>query len=88
MNILFLILGIATASTSYELVKIPIGMAAKHITCEQAFTKHTISVENPNYKVISIFSFLSLAVLAGLGIDIQGFLYLNAFGHGGCQGFL
>ena len=51
MNILFLILGLATASTSYELVKIPVGMAVKKMTCEQAFTKHTISVENPNYKV-------------------------------------
>jgi hypothetical protein len=51
MNILFLILGLATASTTYELVKIPIGMAAKQITCEQAFAKHTISVVNPNYKV-------------------------------------
>ena len=50
MNILFLILGLATASTSYELVKIPIGMAAKQITCEQAFAKHTILVKNPNYK--------------------------------------
>ena len=26
-------------------------MAVKKMTCEQAFTKHTISVENPNYKV-------------------------------------
>ena len=51
MNVLFLILGLATASTTYELVKIPIGMAVKQMTCEQAFAKHTISAENPNYKV-------------------------------------
>ena len=51
MNILFLILGLATSSSAYEVVKIPMGMAAKKITCEQAFTKHTISVENPNYKI-------------------------------------
>ena len=51
MNIFFLILGLATASTSYELVKIPIGITVKQMTCSQAFTKHfTISVENPNYK--------------------------------------
>ena len=50
MNILFLILGLATASTSYELVKIPVSIAVKQMTCSQAFTKHTISVENPNYK--------------------------------------
>tara|TARA_R110002012_G_scaffold119210_2_gene268207 strand:+ start:98 stop:343 length:246 start_codon:yes stop_codon:yes gene_type:complete len=50
MNMLFLILGLATASTSYELVKIPVGVVAKKITCEQAFKKHTVSVENPNYK--------------------------------------
>ena len=25
-------------------------MAVKQMTCSQAFTKHTISVENPNYK--------------------------------------
>ena len=50
MNILFLILGLATASTSYELIKIPVGMAAKQITCEQAFHKYTTWVENLNYK--------------------------------------
>jgi len=50
MNMLFLILGLATASTSYELVKIPVGVVAKKITCEQAFKQHTTEVKNPNYK--------------------------------------
>ena len=50
MNILFLILGLATASSAYEVVKIPMGMAVKKMSCSQAFEKHTISVENPNYK--------------------------------------
>ena len=47
---LFLILGLATSSSAYEVVKIPMGMAAKKITCEQAFKQHTVVVENPNYK--------------------------------------
>ena len=51
MNILFLILGLVTSTTTYEIAKIPVGIALKEVTCEQAFNKHTISVENPNYKV-------------------------------------
>jgi hypothetical protein len=50
MNILFLILGLTTASTSYELIKIPVGMVAKQITCDQAFHKYVKFVSNPNYK--------------------------------------
>jgi len=54
MNMLFLILGLATASTSYELVKIPVGMVAKQITCQQAFNKYVKFVPNPNYKANSM----------------------------------
>lgn len=50
MNYLFLFLGLITSSSSYEVVKIPVGMAAKKITCEQAFNKHAKFVENKNYK--------------------------------------
>jgi len=50
MNIIFLILGLATSSTTYEIAKIPIGMALKEVTCEKAFKKHTTWVENPNYE--------------------------------------
>ena len=50
MNILFLVLGLLTSSTSYELAKIPIGMALKEASCEKAFIKHTTWVENPNYQ--------------------------------------
>lgn len=50
MNIIFLILGLVTSNTTYELAKIPIGMALKDVTCEQAFKKHTTWVENPNYQ--------------------------------------
>jgi hypothetical protein len=50
MNILFLILGLATSNTTIEIAKIPIGIALKEVTCDQAFKKHTIWVENPNYK--------------------------------------
>ena len=50
MNVIFLILGLATSSTAYEVAKIPIGMALKEVTCEQAFKKHTTWVVNPNYQ--------------------------------------
>ena len=50
MNILFLILGLATSNTTIEIAKIPIGIALKEATCEQAFKNHTIWVDNPNYK--------------------------------------
>jgi len=50
MNVIFLILGLATSSTAYEVAKIPIGMALKEVTCEQTFKKHTTWVDNPNYK--------------------------------------
>ena len=50
MNIIFLILGLVTSSTTYELAKIPIRMALKDVTCEQAFKKHTTWVVNPNYQ--------------------------------------
>ena len=50
MNMLFLFLGILTSSTSYELVKIPVGMAAKQITCEKAFNNTVSFIENPNYQ--------------------------------------
>ena len=50
MNILFLILGLVTSSTAYEVAKIPIGIVLKEATCEQAFKKHTTLVENPNYQ--------------------------------------
>ena len=50
MEIIFLILGLVTSSSAIELAKIPIGMAVKDITCEQAFKKHTTWVENPNYQ--------------------------------------
>ena len=49
MEIIFLILGLVTSNTTYELAKIPIGMVVKDITCEQAFKKHTTWVDNPNY---------------------------------------
>ena len=49
-NVIFLVLGLVTSSTSYEIVKIPIGMALKDVTCEQAFKKHTTWVDNPNYQ--------------------------------------
>ena len=47
-SFIFLVLGLITSSTSYEIAKIPIGMALKDITCEQAFKKHTTWVDNPN----------------------------------------
>ena len=50
MNIIFLILGLVTSSTTYEIAKIPIGMVLKDVTCEQAFKKHTTWVDNPNYQ--------------------------------------
>ena len=49
-SVIFLILGLVTSSTTYEIAKIPIGMALKDVTCEQAFKKHTTWVDNPNYK--------------------------------------
>ena len=49
-SVIFLVLGLVTSTTSYEIVKIPIGMVIKEATCEQAFKKHTIWVDNPNYK--------------------------------------
>ena len=49
MNILFLILGLVTSSTAYEVAKIPIGIVLKEATCEQAFKKHTTWVINPHY---------------------------------------
>ena len=50
MNVLFLILGLVTSSTAYEVAKIPIGIVLKEATCEQAFKKHTTWVDNPNYQ--------------------------------------
>ena len=50
MNVLFLILGLVTSSTAYEVAKIPIGIVLKEATCEQAFKKHATWVENPNYQ--------------------------------------
>ena len=50
MEIIFLILGLVTSSTAYEVAKIPIGMALKEATCEQAFKKHATWVKNPNYQ--------------------------------------
>ena len=50
MNVIFLILGLVTSNTAYEIVKIPIGMALKNVTCEQTFKKHTTWVVNPNYE--------------------------------------
>ena len=50
MNIIFLVLGLITSSTSYEIAKIPIGIVIKEATCEQAFKNHTTWVENPNYQ--------------------------------------
>ena len=50
MNIIFLVLGLITSSTSYEIAKIPIGIVIKEATCEQAFKKHTTWVKNPNYQ--------------------------------------
>ena len=50
MEIIFLILGLVTSNTAYEIVKIPIGMALKNVTCEQTFKKHTTWVVNPNYE--------------------------------------
>mgnify|MGYP006247683205 FL=1 len=50
MNVIFLILGLVTSNTAYEIVKIPIGMALKEATCEQTFKKYTTWVDNPNYK--------------------------------------
>jgi hypothetical protein len=49
-NLIFLVLGLVTSNTSYEIIKIPFGMALKDITCKQAFKKHTTWVENPNYQ--------------------------------------
>ena len=49
-SVIFLFLGLVTSSTTYEIAKIPIGMALKDVTCEQAFKKHTTQVDNPNYK--------------------------------------
>ena len=49
-GVIFLVLGLVTSSTTYEIAKIPIGMALKDVTCEQAFKKHTTWVENPNYE--------------------------------------
>ena len=49
-SVIFLFLGLVTSSTTYEIAKIPIGMALKDVTCEQAFKKHTTWVENPNYE--------------------------------------
>ena len=50
INLIFLVLGLATSSTTYEIAKIPIGIALKEATCEQTFKKHTTWVENPNYQ--------------------------------------
>ena len=50
LNIIFLFLGLATSNTTIEIAKIPIGMALKDITREQAFKKHTTWVDNPNYE--------------------------------------
>ena len=49
-SVIFLVLGLVTSSTTYEIAKIPIGMALKDVTCEQAFKKHTTWVDNPNYQ--------------------------------------
>ena len=49
-SVIFLFLGLVTSSTTYEIAKIPIGMALKDVTCEQAFKKHTTWVDNPNYQ--------------------------------------
>lgn len=51
---LFLILGLLTNRTSYELVKIPVGMVTKKVTCEQAFYKYVKFVPNANYKLNSM----------------------------------
>ena len=50
MNILFLVLGLLTSSTSFEVAKNPIGIALKEATCEKAFIKNTTWIENPNYQ--------------------------------------
>ena len=49
-NVIFLVLGLVTSTTSYEIVKIPVGMLVKEATCEQAFKKNTTWVNNPNYE--------------------------------------
>ena len=54
MNMLFLILGLATSTTAYEVVKIPMGMAVKQMTCSKAFENKVNFVENPNYKANSM----------------------------------
>lgn len=51
---LFLILGLATSSTALEVVKIPMGMAVKEMTCEKAFESKVNFVENPNYETNSM----------------------------------
>ena len=52
MSLFFLILGVATADINpgIALIKIPITQEIKRITCDEAFKKHTIWKENPNYK--------------------------------------
>ena len=49
-NIIFLILGLGVSGGIESVIKIPIGMVVKEKTCENAFTKHTTWVDNPNYK--------------------------------------
>ena len=49
MNILFLVLGVLISSTSYELAKIPVGMALKEASCEKVFIKHTTWVEKISF---------------------------------------
>jgi len=60
MNMLFLILGLATSSTTLEVVKIPMGMAVKQMTCTQAFENKVNFVENPNYKPNSMDSWINV----------------------------
>ena len=52
MSLFFLILGVASADINpgIALIKIPITQEIKRITCDEAFKKHTIWKENPQYK--------------------------------------
>ena len=59
-GVIFLVLGLVTSSTTYEIAKIPIGMALKDVTCEQAFKNHTTWVDNPNYKPNSMDSWINV----------------------------
>ena len=50
MKVVFLFLGLLSADTVYEVVKIPVSYKAKEFSCSQAFNNNVEIVKNKNYK--------------------------------------